>query len=1062
MHPLIYRSERRRVGVAVLAALTVGATLLVGATGASAAQPSSSSPPAVPNVVTPNVITPTNWDHSAAVDARARQILSQMTLAQKVDLATGQINNNFGFYNNPIPEVGIPAQTMADGPVGVRVANPAATNGGKTTQLPSGSALAATFDPALATAYGTLIGQEAFRTGNNMSLAPSADTARTPLWGRAFEGFGEDPLLTGTLDGQYIQGVQSNPGVGATIKHFLVYNQETDRFNVDAQVSDRALHEIYNRAFQIGIASGHPAAAMCSFNQINGVPACGNSLMTSLLKGVDGFRGFVMSDYNATPDTNNAANSGLDQNQPGDQGPGTANFGDRLIAAVNAGQVPISRVDDMALRILRGMVGLGLLDHPAQVQDLDIAAGTALARSVAAQAMVLLKNAQAALPLSTGTSNKSIAVIGPDADNTSAQGGGSSAVTRPTAAVSPLAGITARAGAGTTVTYQPGADGVTEGSLLPGPAAIPSSVLTPTGGSPAAHGLAAQYWSNATFSGAPHLSQVDPGVNTDFGFQNFPGFNVASPKAHTPVGDFALTGDLSAKWSGTITAPATGTYHLGLTARGDATFTLDGNTFLTHTAAALSSISRSVHLIAGQPHAITISYHAPAANAYQGGQVRLFWTHPDSVMSPAMTAAVNSARHAATAIVVVRDYETEGVDRPNLDLPNEQDQLIRQVAKVNPHTIVVVETGAPSTMSTWDKNVAGVVQAWYPGQEQGTAIADVLFGDVDPSGHLPVTAPTNTAQVPVPTVGTVNLTEGIYVGYRGYQHNNEQVEYPFGYGLSYTSFKYSNLNTTVTGGTAATARFTVTNTGSVAGAEVPQVYVGTLPTKKVDTPPRQLAGWDKITLAPGQSKTVTVALNKQSMSYWDSYANKWIMPSGNLKVIVGNSATNTALTGTVRITSADVEGGGKISQAKVYSIQNSATSKCFDAAGRGTTNGTPVQMYDCPAPTTNQRWTFTSTSGGFFQIGGVQAADKVLDVTGGPSSTADGAKLQLWSYVGGTNQQFKPVRIGDGNYRFVALHSGKCIGVTGGSTANGALLEQQTCQAGDTAQSFKLLVQPKT
>ncbi len=1058
MPPAFRHSRPRRVGISVLAVLTAGTALLAAATGASAAPPPG-NPPAAPQVIIPNVITPTNWDHSAAVEARAEQILAQMTLAQKVDLATGQINNSFGFYNNPIPQVGIPAQTMADGPVGVRVANPAATNGGKTTQLPSASALAATFDPALARQYGALIGQEAFRSGNNMSLAPSADTARTPLWGRAFEGFGEDPLLTGTLDGTYIQGVQSNSGVGATIKHFLVYNQETDRFNVNAVVSDRALHEIYNRAFQIGIASGHPAAAMCSFNQINGVPACGNSLMTSLLKGVDGFRGFVMSDYNATPDTNNAANSGLDQNQPGDQGPGTANFGDRLVAAVNSGQVPISRVNDMALRILRGMVGLGLLDHPAQVQDLNIAGDAAVARSVAAQAMVLLKNSKAALPLTTGRADKSIAVIGGDADNISAQGGGSSEVSRPTSTISPLAGITARAGAGTTVTYQPGTDGVSEGTLLPGPAAIPSTVLTPAGGSATDHGLSAQYWSNASFSGTPHLSQIDPQVNTDFGFQNFPGFNAASPKAHSPSGDFALTGDLSARWTGTFTAPATGTYQLGLTARGNATLTLDGATFLTHTGG-LTSISRSVHLVAGQHHSLAVSYNAPAANAYQGGQVRLFWTHPDSVMSPAMQAAVASAKKASTAVVVVRDYETEGVDRPNLDLPNEQDQLIRQVAKVNPHTVVVIETGAPATMSTWDAGVSAVVQAWYPGQEQGAAIADVLFGDVNPAGHLPVTAPRNTAQVPVPTVGTTNLSEGIYVGYRGYQHNAEQIEYPFGYGLSYTTFAESNLHTTVTNGTQVQATFTVTNTGKVAGAAVPQVYVGTLPSKLVDTPPRQLAGWDKIILQPGQAKTVSVTVNKQSMSYWDSYANRWITPSGNLKIIVGNSATNTAVSSTVQVRSTDVEGAGQISQAKTYSIQNSATSKCLDAKDHGTANGTPVQMYACPAPGRNQRWTFTSTSGGFYTIGNVEAADKVLDVTGGPGATADGVKLQLWSDVGGSNQQFKPVRIGDGNYQLIALHSGKCLGVTGGSTANGALLEQQTCDTANTDQSFKLLAQP--
>ena len=1035
------RRRRRRTVVIVVAA---GAALLLAAPSPVSAEP-----------VSPDAVTPTNWDHSAAVDARARQILSQMTLAQKADLVTGQLNNSFGFYNNPIPAVGIPAQTMADGPVGVRVANPAATNGGKTTQLPSASALAATFDLVLARRYGALIGEEAFRTGHNYSLAPSADTARTALWGRAFEGYGEDPLLTGTLNGAFILGVQSNPGVAATIKHFAVYDQETDRFSVDAQVSNRAMGEIYNRGFQIGVARGHPAAAMCSFNQVNGVPACASPLQTRLLKNVDDFRGFVMSDYNATPDTVNAALSGLDQEQPGDQGPGSARFGDRLIAAVNAGQVPMSRVDDMALRILRGMVGLGLLDHPPMVSPLDIPEGRALAHKVAAQSMVLLKNTRAVLPLRRGPAGSSIAVIGPDADNTSAQGGGSSQVSKPTATISPLAGITARAGSGATVTYQPGVDGISEGTLLPGPAAVPSSVLTPTGGGAGDHGLSAQYWSNANFSGAPHLIQVDPQVNTDFGFQNFPGFNAASPKANTPVGDFALLGDLSARWTGTFTAPATATYTLGLTARGDATLSIDGATFVTHTGA-LSSVSRSVRLVAGQPHSIAVSYSAPALNQYQGGQVRLFWTHPENVMAPAMQAAVASAAAADTAVVVVRDYETEGVDRPSLDLPNEQDQLIRQVAAVNPRTIVVIETGAPATMTTWDKHVRGVVQAWYPGQEQGAAIADVLFGDVNPSGRLPVSVPFDTGQAIAPTAGVAKHSEGIYVGYRGYQHNNQRVQYPFGYGLSYTRFAYSNLRMTVTNGTKVRAAFTVTNTGSVAGTSVPQVYNGVLPSRLVDTPPRQLAGWARITLRPGQSKQVSIDLNKQSMSYWDAYANRWIMPSGRLKVIVGDSAKDTALTSTVQIKSPDREGANQITQRATYSIVNSINSKCLDAADHGTANGTPIQLFACPAPGLNQQWTFTSTSGGFYKIGGVEAADKVLDIAGGPPATQDGAPLQLWSDVGGSNQQFKPVRIGDGNYQFVALSSGKCIGVRGGSSANGARLEQQTCNAASPAQAFRL------
>jgi beta-glucosidase len=370
------------------------------------------------------------WDDDPAVEARANAIVASMTTEEKVDLATGELNNFYGFYNNPEPRVGIPAQTMADGPVGVRIANPNVDR--RSTSMPSGTAMGATFDTALLEQVGQTLGVEAFHTGHNALLAPSVDIARTPLWGRAFEGFGEDPLLNGTLGAAYIRGVQRNP-VMATIKHFAVNDQETSRFTISSQVDDRALHEIYTKPYEIGVREAKPGAAMCSFNKINEVYACENPLMNTLLKGEYGHRGFIMSDYNATPSTARAANSGLDQEQPGDQGPGSANFGERLLAAVTAGDVSMSRLDDMVRRQLRPMIGLGLLDSPVQSDRFDERAHGQLARRVAQEGTVLLKNNRDTLPLRLGRRLRSIAVIGPDADNASAKGGGSSTIsTRPT------------------------------------------------------------------------------------------------------------------------------------------------------------------------------------------------------------------------------------------------------------------------------------------------------------------------------------------------------------------------------------------------------------------------------------------------------------------------------------------------------------------------------------------------------------------------------------------------------------------------------------------------------
>ena len=849
------------------------------------------------------------WDDDPAVDARVEQLLDQMTPAEKADLATGELNNDYGFYDNGVPRLGIPALRMADGPVGVRIANPA-VNGQRSTEMPSASALGATFSTDVAAQYGDLLGREAFATDHNVLLAPSVDVARDPRWGRAFEGFGEDPLLNGTLGSAYVAAVQRRPLI-ATVKHFVAYNQETDRFRVSAQVDDRTLHEVYGRPFEQAVATARPGAAMCAFNRVNEVFACENPLMSSLLKGEYGFRGFVMSDYNATPSTARAANAGLDQEQPGDQGPGTANFGDRLLAAVAAGDVSQARLDDMARRILRPMVGLGLLDSHPSVQPLPEREDGAVARSIAAQAMVLLKDDRRALPLAPDTPGR-IAVIGPDADNASAQGGGSSVV-RPTYTVSPLEGITARAArAGATVTYAAGTDGISEGDLLPGPPPVPSTVLRPEGGAPGDRGLRVTYWSNDSFSGDPHRTQVEPNANDNFGFYNFPGFNAASPKVPTARGDFGLTGDLSARWTGTLTAPATADYRLGLTARGDATLWIDGDLFVQHSGE-LSSVSRAVRLTAGVPHTVRVDYAAPAANTYQGGQVRFFWQHPEEVQTPAMRDAVADARAADAAVVVVRDYESEGPsDRPSLDLPKEQGQLIRAVARANPRTVVVVETGAPVTTASWEGDVRAIVQAWYPGQEQGNAIADVLFGDVNPSGKLPVTVPADESQTPTsapeqfPGVGLLaQFSEGVFVGYRGYQQRGLPTQYPFGHGLSYTEFRYRALR--VRSGPRRLPQgdvpvtFTLRNAGARTGSEVAQVYVGRLPTRFVATPPRQLAAFTRVTLAPGERQRVTVTVPRRALSYWDTGSQHWVTPAGRVPVYVGGDSEDAALAGVIRV-----------------------------------------------------------------------------------------------------------------------------------------------------------------
>jgi beta-glucosidase len=986
-----------------------------------------------------------------------------MTLEEKADLATGVQNDFYGFYNNGLPRLGIPALQMADGPIGVRTANPNVFEQ-KTTALPSGLALASTWDTDLAARYGDVMGNEAHRTNHNVQLGPSVDIARTPFGARSFEALGEDPLLSGTMATEEIRSIQSND-VMATIKHFNANNQENDRDQVNSDVGERALREIYTRPFEDAVQRGKVGSAMCSFNRVNTFYACGNrQLLIEILKQDLGFRGFVMSDYSATPSTLGAANNGLDQEQPGG-----AQWGSQLVAAVNNGQVAIQTLDDKVRRILRPMIGLGLFDDPPTIDPIPVQEHGDEARTIAAQGIVMLKNAGNALPLNANRLN-SVAVIGPDADNGLTAGGGSSLV-KPTYTVSPLDAIRERA-PDATVRYAPGTDPVGAGALIPGLPPVPSSVLRPAGAGPDARGLRGEYWTNTTWSGAPQNVQTDPTAQAALGFYNFSGFNANSPKLPSTPTEF--NNRASIRWTGTLVPPTTGAYTLSLTSAGTARLYIDGQLRLQNSNDAprnpdFQSNTLTVQMTAGQARQIRVDYAADAGKQdsfTEGSQVRLGWSPPAGTVVQSVRDAAALARRSDAAIVVVRNYSSEGwIDQPNLDLPNQQAQLIQQVVAANPRTIVVMMTGTPVKTAAFDGAVPALLEAWFAGQEQGHAIADVLFGDVNPSGKLPVTFPTSEDRTPLtspaqyPGVnGSAHYTEGVFVGYRGYDQRGIAPRYPFGYGLSYTSFAYSNLQ--ARGGNVdardAQVKFKIRNSGSRSGSEVAQVYVGRLPTS-VATPPRQLAGFAKVTLDPGDAESVTVTLDRRSLSYWSSRLHRWITPSGSVPVYVGSSSRDARLTSTITVRSHDNENEASFSPDAWYSVVNTASQNCVDARDWGTVNGTAVQQWTCPDPQANAQWQFVPTNGGFFRVINRNAPDEGWDVAG--VSTANGAKVQLWADTGGANQQWRPVANGEGMWRFVARHSGKCLDVTDGSTANGVQLQQWDCNAG-TAQVFRAVEQP--
>jgi len=842
-------------------------------------------------------------------DQRADLLLAQMTLEEKVSRLHGEFSGETAFFIAPLERLGIPGLLLTDAGAGVRVTNPA-TNNGEATALPAPIALGATWDSALAAQYGDVLGAETRATGQNGLLGPTGDLVRDPRWGRQFESLGEDPLLSGTLVAEEVKAVQSHDVV-ATIKHPAVYTQEFARLNGgNIALSERALREVYLAPIEAAIQAG-VGSAMCSFNKVNGVYACESAEVFNILKNDYGFKGFIQTDYGATHSTVLAANTGLDV-----EFPAASYFGQPLIDAVNAGQVSIATIDDKVHRVLRTMFEFGSFDVPVAVTEFPEAAGTAVARTVAENAAVLLKNdapagsGAAALPLDAAGLD-SVAVIGADADAL-ATGGGSSVV-KPTSSSTPLDAIRARVGDGVNVTYTEGTDPVGPAHSLNG-AAVPSSVLTPAA-DPAADGLTAEYWFSNDTSGTPDVTRTEDQVALSAGFLALTGLYGSSvPK----VPGYEFGGPLSARWTGSITAPADGEYTLALTGFGSARLFIDDVEIIdaSDPHAVRTDTGAALQFAAGETRDIRVEYvnNAGDANQESAADLVLTWEHPDDAVAPAVTEAAAAAAASDVAVLFARDYVGEGRDKVTLTLANEQDALISAVTAANPNTVVVLTT-AGSVNMPWLAEVPAVLEAWYGGQEQGNAIAGVLFGDVNPSGKLPVTFATGDDATPTSAVtsfpgvnGTSTVAEDVNIGYRGYLAAGLTPQFAFGHGLSYTSFEFAKLKANQTGkpakngGTAnVTVTVDVTNTGSRAGTETVQVYVGELPTDAVDTPPRRLAGFAKVDLAAGASAKVKVTLDPRAFAYWDSAADAWVTPTGAVPILAGTASDNTTLQGSVGI-----------------------------------------------------------------------------------------------------------------------------------------------------------------
>ncbi|MBP0457220.1 glycoside hydrolase family 3 C-terminal domain-containing protein [Streptomyces montanisoli] len=817
------------------------------------------------------------WVSSGApIAQRVDQLLSKMTLADKVHELHGDNSAAYAGTVPAIPRLCIPALTLDDSPSGV--------GHGMTgvTQLPSAVSLASTWDTGLSKRYGDVIGSEQWGKGNEVDLGPTVNIVRDPRWGRAFETYGEDPYLAGQIGAGDVKGIQ-NTGEMAQLKHLAVYNQETNRNNStdDAIIDQRVEQEMYLSQFDSVIKQADPASVMCSYSFINGTNACQDPYtLSQVLRDQWHYKGFVTSDWGGTHSTVPAAEAGLNMQMP-DGG----YYGAALEQAVSDGQVSTATIDKLVKPILTEMFRFHLFTDPPTGTPSSVVTTPAhqeVGQRVAEDGTVLLKNSGHVLPLSP-TRKSSIAVIGDDAGTDAMTTGGGSAAVAADSVVTPYQGIASRAGKNVTVRYAQG------NSSYGGLPVVPSNVLAPSSGS--GSGLTAQYYRGTTASGTPIAHQDVPQV--DFNW------NGGSPAAGVP------TSQWSAKYTGTITAPTTGSYTFSLTSDDGSRLSINGKQIIDNWRdQGGNTETGTVTLTAGEPVSIEVDY-------YQGGGgslLHLGWQPPGGP-GDLLQQAVQTAKSSDVAVVFASNFEGEGSDLPNIDLPADENKLISAVAAANPNTIVVLNTGSAVTMP-WLDSVKGVFEAWYPGQNDGDAIASLLFGDVNPSGKLPVTFPKSLSDVPASTPaqwpgvgGKVQYSEGLNVGYRWYDAKNIDPLFAFGSGLSYTTFRFSHLRIgpqqTSSLGTVR-AKVDVQNTGRRSGADVVQLYVGD--PAKTGEPPAQLKRFEKVDLRPGQTKQISFTVPAKDFATWNDTTHNWQVADGTYRLMVGDSSTHLPERGTVRVT----------------------------------------------------------------------------------------------------------------------------------------------------------------
>lgn len=790
------------------------------------------------------------------VEQRVNDLINRMTLREKIDMLGGT-----GFATKPDTNLGIPELKMSDGPLGVRWDS--------STAFPSGICMASTWDTSLIYKVGKSIGEELKGKGRDVILGPCVNIARIPMGGRNFESFGEDPYLDSRMAVSYIEGVQST-GAAATVKHFAANNQEYERMFVNVKVDERTLNEIYLPAFKAAVTEAGALCVMSAYNKVNGAYCSQNHyLLNEKLINKWGFKGIIMSDWGAVHSTIPTIQNGLDLEMP------TGEYLNEktLTGAIQSGAVSIKTIDNKIRRILTVMFKLGLFDHPDLPNKnlINTKEHKETAYKAAVEGIVLLKNNNNVLPLNLNKL-KSIAVIGPNAGEARTGGGGSSMVT-PVYSVSPLEALRNKLPKNIKINYAAGITLNGDGNPID-----EKYFYQPDKNE---NGLLAEYFKNKNLEGKPALTKIDKQINFNFG--------IGSPFPDFPKDNFSI------RWSGKLKAPKTGDFLIDVKSDdGVRLFINDTLVIDDWNDHGAETSSYKIHFVKNMLYNIKLEYYEHLGSAI----VKMGWRQPNNKQ---ITDAVAAAKNSDAAILFVgtsNHFESEGFDRNNLELPEGQDDLINKIAAVNKNTVVVVTSGSPVLMSNWISNVNGVVESWFGGDEIGNAIVDVLTGKHNPSGKLPITFPKKwedcSAYNSYHKQDSVSVySDGIFIGYRHFDKYGIEPLFPFGYGLSYTNFDFTNIKVKQSDDKYLIT-FDIKNSGKIKGTEIPQLYIHD-PKPEIEKAPKELRRFARVVLNPDESKKVKFELSKDDFKYFDPGKHNWQVNPGNYELLIGSSSRDIKL-----------------------------------------------------------------------------------------------------------------------------------------------------------------------